>query len=396
MLEQQLKQRAADAPLADPTASLPSVVRRGRWRLIASRMVATASTVAVVAAGAAVLPSVIGDAPVPEVLGVPENLPAPEKKGDVDEVEGPSEDIGVGGTWNEDAGAKATTVVFDVDVAILQPASGTVTEAAEVVVKGEVESGASVTVAGVPAEVTEGSFRAVVPLEVGKNRIKAVARIGEDRWGIDDVIVERQVAEPTQEPKAEPEPEPEAEPKPAPEVTFTAVQSNNHVEHDPPYSYYEGTAPAGAIIKVTSDYGSAKTQAGTDGTWKVKVWFDAAPYGTNTWIVTAWLYGTDQSHSFEFTGTRPKPEATIAFTANQLRGSSDADPPTDVFWGTAHPGSEVWVYSEYGEARTFANEKGDWQVEVAFPTAPVGQPFPVKVKSLHTGERIMFEFERLA
>ncbi|MDX1621685.1 MAG: hypothetical protein R3320_11885 [Nitriliruptorales bacterium] len=397
MLEQQLKQRAADAPTVDPGASVAEVVRRGRFRLLAVRALSSLATVAAVAVAAVVLPSTLDGPPVPEVV----HAPVDDGRGDekaTDEVaddEQREEKAGDG----EAGAAPVKDVAFDVEITILHPATGTVTEAEEIVVEGVADEAAEVTVNGLPASRDGAGFRAVVPLDAGKNLVKAIASVGDDRWGYDKVVMTREVPEPdpkpkaTSEPKEQPKPDPQPEPEPAPEVTFTAVQVHDQVENDPPYSVYEGTAPAGALVKVYSDYGSAKTQAGKDGAWRVKVWFESAPYGTHTWTVTAWLYDTDHKHQFEFTGTRPEPASEVAFTANQKYGSSDAATPSDVFWGTAQPGTVVWVYSEYGEAEVAANDNGDWEVEVVFTNPPPNKPFPVKVKSLHTGEKVLFEFE---
>ncbi|MDX1657418.1 MAG: hypothetical protein R3343_01230 [Nitriliruptorales bacterium] len=401
MLEQQLKQRAADAPPVDPGDSLAQVVRRGRRRLLAVRAFSTLATVAAVAVAAVVLPSTLDGPPVPEVVHAPIDDGGSGDK-TVDEATG-SEPHAEKGDDGDVGVAPVKDVAFDVEITILHPATGTVTEAEEIAVEGVADEAAEVTVNGLPASRDGAAFRAVVPLDAGKNLVKAVASLGDDRWGYDKVVVTREVPEPDPKPKATSEPkeqpkdpeksEPKPEPEPAPEVTFTAIQVHDKVEYDPPYSVYEGTAPAGALVKVYSDYGSAKTQAGEDGAWRVKVWFESAPYGTHTWTVTAWLYDTDHKHQFEFTGTRPEPESEVAFTANQKYGSSDAATPSDVFWGTAQPGTVVWVYSEYGEAEVTANDNGDWEVEVVFTNPPPNKPFPVKVKSLHTGEKVLFEFE---
>lgn len=89
------------------------------------------------------------------------------------------------------------------------------------------------------------------------------------------------------------------------------------------------------------------------------------------------------------------PAEDVAFTANQARGSSDASPPTEVFWGTAQPGTKIVVESQYGTARTLVPDSGEWMVEVTFHDAPVGEPFPVEVNSVHAQRSIWFEFERL-
>ena len=495
MLEQQLRQLAADAPDVDPATSLADVVRRGRVRLVASRLLGGFAAAAVVAAGVVTVPLML-DSPVP----TPEVLDADPVE---DAVRQGGSDIGDGGADTpeppsvEDADPAPLAVVFDVEIAILHPDPGYETDAAEVVVEGVVERGAEVWVSGVPAAVDGETFRAVVPLEPGEQELRAFARIGEDRVGVHEVLVIRRV-EPDgsaeQAPaedgggadKPKPDPEPDEKPEPA-DVALTAVQARDHVEGDPPVGVYEGTGPAGYWVKVWSEYGWAKQQIGESGEWRVEVAFHDAPYGTRTWRVEAWLLDTEEKRDFEFTGTRPEGEAgtefsavqakdhvegdppwavyegtgpaghwvkaeseygwaktqigpsgewrlevefhdapygthtwpvvvwlleteherafqltatrpepeASTFSAHQVRGESDASPPTDAFWGTAHPGTKVIVESEYGSGRTVALENGEWELEVAFPEAPVGEPFPVEVHSLHSGESIWFDFERV-
>ncbi len=87
----------------------------------------------------------------------------------------------------------------------------------------------------------------------------------------------------------------------------------------------------------------------------------------------------------------PKP-ATVAFTANQKYGSCEEPVPYDEFWGTAQPGTEVWVWSEYGQKTVAVNSNGEWFARVEFPNAPQGHTFDVKTKSLHTEEKIYWSF----
>jgi hypothetical protein len=102
---------------------------------------------------------------------------------------------------------------------------------------------------------------------------------------------------------------------------------------------------------------------------------------------------------------RPQPDATTnppaarahvaTFDAHQRYGSSAADPPFDVFWGTATSGTLVGAWSPYGSAKTRAGPDGRWQLRVTFALAPAGRAFEVKVKT-PGGDLRAFAFTRLA
>ncbi len=182
-------------------------------------------------------------------------------------------------------------------------------------------------------------------------------------------------------------------------VGWSAWQHQEAVTYDPPYNYYEGTAPPGTVVEVGSSYGSARTEADGSGHWKVKVWFETAPYGTHSWPVVVESSNGDRS-AFEFTGTRPeqepepKPEPeTVAFTSDQVYDVTDDEPPHSLYAGTAPPGHKVFVFSEYGESHVLADESGNWSLWVEFPGAPRGSSILVTVKHWETGEKHTYELQ---
>ena len=83
----------------------------------------------------------------------------------------------------------------------------------------------------------------------------------------------------------------------------------------------------------------------------------------------------------------------IEFTARQKYEASDSAVPSNKYWGTAAPGTEVFVASEFGSGSTKANEHGDWLVWVEFPNAPLGKAFAVVVESSDGGRKV---FEMIA
>ena len=91
------------------------------------------------------------------------------------------------------------------------------------------------------------------------------------------------------------------------------------------------------------------------------------------------------------TTTTKAPKEEIKFTANSVYGSCEETPPFDVYWGTAPPGTPIYIESAYGSGSTQANSKGDWEVKVYFPEAPAEKVFTVKVKD-DKGQKFYFEF----
>lgn len=90
---------------------------------------------------------------------------------------------------------------------------------------------------------------------------------------------------------------------------------------------------------------------------------------------------------------KPKDEKSWEFTAHQRYGECAEDPPYDVFYGTGKPGSAISVVSEFGQGATKVDEHGNWEIKVLFPDAPIGKPFPVKVRD-EFGSKKFFEFTR--
>lgn len=76
---------------------------------------------------------------------------------------------------------------------------------------------------------------------------------------------------------------------------------------------------------------------------------------------------------------------SVSLSAHQRWGHCDLDPPYDEFWGTAAPGAVVSITSAYGSGQTTADAGGHWELTVFFPSAPVGEWFPVTVTSSQGG-----------
>ena len=69
-------------------------------------------------------------------------------------------------------------------------------------------------------------------------------------------------------------------------------------------------------------------------------------------------------------------------TASQSYGTCAENPPYDIFYGYTKPGGKVVIESPYSErVEVHADGNGHWEVQVYFPSAPLGTPFTVHVMS---------------
>ena len=87
----------------------------------------------------------------------------------------------------------------------------------------------------------------------------------------------------------------------------------------------------------------------------------------------------------------PPPEEGVEFTAFATYGSCELNPPYDVYYGMADPGTKVTITSEYGSGSVNADAEGNWEKKVIFAAAPYGETFLVTVKD-HSGNKKTFEF----
>ena len=74
------------------------------------------------------------------------------------------------------------------------------------------------------------------------------------------------------------------------------------------------------------------------------------------------------------------------FTANQRYEIVDEDPAVNYYWGTAQPGAEIKIRSEYGHGATQANRDGKWETRVEFTAMPCNEYFRVVA---HTGDKLI-------
>jgi hypothetical protein len=169
---------------------------------------------------------------------------------------------------------------------------------------------------------------------------------------------------------------------------FTAHQK--YGENESPWTKFYGTGVPGTTVWVGSDFGTAQTIVEGNGEWLVKLHFnDNLPANKEVGVVVEGEGGRAEFGFFWIV----KETAEVEFTANQKYGSCGEAVPYDKFYGTAAPGSTIWVESPYGSGTTTAGVEGHWDIRVDFPEAPVGEPFTVVVESSDDG-RATFTFTR--
>lgn len=170
---------------------------------------------------------------------------------------------------------------------------------------------------------------------------------------------------------------------------FTATQ--RYGENTDPWSKFSGTGKPGDTISVVSDYGSVETKVESNGEWYAKLHFnDDLPANTTIKVVVEASSGGRAEFGFFWI---VKETEHVEFTANQKYGSCGEAVPFDKFWGTAAPGSTIWVESPFGSGTTTANGDGHWEIRVEFPEAPLGEAFNVVIES-SDGGRATFTFLR--
>lgn len=166
---------------------------------------------------------------------------------------------------------------------ITSPENGAFVEKTAVTFKGTTEPGATVFSGQWEASVDDaGNWSIVLIVREGRNtaRFTATDPAGNQTSKTIEVFYE-------------PPPPPK---EPAPLVAYAKYGT---CELDPPYDIYYGTAEPGALITVTSEYGSGQTEVNAEGNWEVKVFFPDAPYGVG-FLVTV-KDGLGGVKKFEFT-----------------------------------------------------------------------------------------------
>ena len=177
-----------------------------------------------------------------------------------------------------------------------------------------------------------------------------------------------------------------------PPLTITSPEQDQHFETD--VIEFRGTTEPGATVFA----GRYEATVDSNGNWSIRLVL--APGANGALFVATDAAGNQAEARVTVhydvpepttTTTTTKPPREIEFTAHSVYGSCEETPPYDVYWGTAPPGTPIYVESEYGSGATEANASGDWEIKVFFPDAPPEKAFGVKVKD-NNGNKKLFEF----
>lgn len=253
---------------------------------------------------------------------------------------------------------------------ILRPEDGAHTEDSAVTVKGETEPGAEVFYGDYAADVDkDGNWRIRVSLAIGRNKLVFHATDEAGNTSEASITVFRDEVDK--------------------EHRFTAHQKWDVVDGEPVINKYYGTAEPGTKIWIASEFGGAETKADESGAWEAKVTFRETTCNTSWKVVVE----AATNHRAEFRMKRVCPTDT-KFTAHQKWDVVDGEPVVNKYYGTAAPGTKIWVASEFGGAETKANESGEWFVPVTFRDPPCHERFAVVVES-NAGDRAEFTMKRV-
>ncbi len=199
------------------------------------------------------------------------------------------------------------------------------------------------------------------------------------------------IAPPVTDPEPEPEPEPDTTPPP---LTILSPTPDQHFEID--HIEFSGETEPGATVFA----GQYQASVDDQGRWAIVLILSP---GANGAVFVATDAAGNQTEARvtayydvpETTEPPPEepPKEEIAFTAHSVYGSCEENPPYDVYWGTAPPGTPIYIESEFGGGVTEANADGGWEIKVFFPEAPFESEFTVKVRD-DKGNKKLFGFIR--
>ncbi len=179
-----------------------------------------------------------------------------------------------------------------------------------------------------------------------------------------------------------------------PPLTIVSPKNDEHFEID--VIEFNGITEPGATVFA----GQYEANVDSAGNWSIVLILSPGANGARFVATDAAGNQTEARVTVHYdvpetTTTTKAPVEEFEFTAHAVYGECEEEPPYDVYWGTAPPGTPIYVESEYGGGSTTANENGDWEIKVYFPESPVGKEFAVKVKD-DKGQKFWFEFIRLA
>ncbi|MDX1450503.1 MAG: hypothetical protein R3246_15755, partial [Acidimicrobiia bacterium] len=158
---------------------------------------------------------------------------------------------------------------------------------------------------------------------------------------------------------------------------ITIIEPDQGAEFRHPHIVVAGVTEPGAKVVL----GDRVARIDDEGHWKIEVELEP---GENRLVFLA----------IDPAGNVGKAELTVyfrpavdhRFTANQRYEIVDEDPAVNYYWGTAQPGAEIKIRSEYGHGATQANRDGKWETRVEFTAMPCNEYFRVVA---HTGDKLI-------
>lgn len=179
-----------------------------------------------------------------------------------------------------------------------------------------------------------------------------------------------------------------------PPLAITTPKQDDHFEID--VIEFRGTTEPGASVFA----GQYEANVDGEGNWSIVLILSPGANGARFVATDPAGNQAEARVTVHFdmpeptTTTTKAPKEDIKFTAHNVYGTCEETPPFDVYWGTAPPGTPIYVESEYGSGSTEANASGEWELKVYFPEAPGDKDFTVKVKD-NKGNKVLFGFKYL-
>jgi hypothetical protein len=166
-------------------------------------------------------------------------------------------------------------------IEVTSPEDGFVSEVASITFAGTTEPGAVVTAGQYEATVEpDGSWHIVLVLAEGENRARFVATDSAGNRSEAWVTVVLKTPEVTTTTKVS-----ETTTTEAPGIEFTAFATFGECSETPPFDVYHGTDQPGAVVEISSPYGSGRVEVGESGTWEMRVEFPESPVGKTIEVV---------------------------------------------------------------------------------------------------------------
>lgn len=173
------------------------------------------------------------------------------------------------------------------------------------------------------------------------------------------------------EPKTEEPPKDDRDDTP-PRLAILFPENEQHFDEE--RIAFEGKTEPGSSVAA----GRYEADVDREGNWRIVLIL--SPGGNLVTFTATDQAGNVTEKSIKVFLDRDKETDTV-FSAHQKWEVVDGSPATNVYYGTARPGSKIWVGSEFGEGSTKADDKGHWELRVKFPSAPCNESFKVVVEA---------------